>query len=145
MTIVDANVLLYAVNRDATHHRAARGWLDGALARGGAVGFPWICLLAFLRLATNPAVFARPLTLEQAIACVEAWLGQPAAVLVGPTARHLGLLAGLLRATGAGANLVNDAHLAALALEHGAGVASFDRDLRRFDGLRLVVPATRAR
>jgi len=140
MILVDANVLLYAVNRDAKHHAAALAWLDAALGAGEGVGFPWTVLLAFLRLSTNPAVFAAPLTEEQAAQCVEGWLAQPAAVVVSPTSRHLGILRGLLHDAGTAANLVNDAHLAALAVEHSARIASFDRDFRRFEGVRLLVP-----
>jgi uncharacterized protein len=138
--VVDANVLLYAVNRDSAHHRAAHAWLDGALAEGEGVGFAWTVLLAFLRLSTSRAIFAEPLSDADAVQCVEGWLAQPAAVVVSPTPRHLGILAGLLRDAGTAANLVNDAHLAALAVEHGASIASFDRDFRRFEGVRLLVP-----
>jgi len=141
MVVVDANVLLYAVDRDAAHHAAAHAWLDAALARPEPVGFAWIVVLAFLRLATNPAIFPRPLSEDEALGCVEAWLAHPGAVVVEPTPRHLGLLRGLLQAAGTAANLVNDAHLAALAVEHGAAVASFDRDFQRFSGLRTVVPS----
>lgn len=140
MQLVDANVLLYAVNADVPQHEPARGWLDGALGGAEPVGFAWVVLLAFLRLATHSGVFPRPLTLEDAADVVELWLEQPAAVAVHPTARHLGLLRGLLAESGAAANLVNDAHLAALALEHGAEIVSFDRDFGRFAGVRLRVP-----
>lgn len=140
MIIVDANVLIYAVNRDSKQHAAAHAWLDGALSSGEGVGFSWTVLLAFLRLSTNPSVFAEPLTDEQAAQCVESWLAQPAAVVVSPTSRHLGILRGLLRDAGTAANLVNDAHLAALAIEHSARIASFDRDFHRFEGVRLLVP-----
>lgn len=140
MTIVDANVLLYAVNRDSAHHAAAHSWLDRALARGETVGFAWIVLLAFLRLSTNHAVFPHPLTEDEAFGCVELWLSYPSAVVVAPTPRHVGILRGLLQTSGTVANLVNDAHLAALAIEHGADVASFDRDFQRFSGLRTTIP-----
>jgi len=140
--IVDANVLLYAVNEAAPHHARARAWLDGALAGREPVGFDWTVLLAFLRLATHPAVFARPLSADEAADVVRAWLAQPPAVIVGPTPRHADLLAGLLAEAGTAANLVNDAHLAALALEHDAVLVSFDADFGRFAGLRRETPAT---
>ncbi len=144
MQVVDANVLLYAINRDAPHHRVARSWLDRALRGSEAVGFAWIVLLAFLRLSTRPGRFPRPLALEEAGEAMELWLAQPAAVTLAPTDRHLHLLRGLLEASGTAANLVNDAHLAALALEHGAARVSFDRDFARFEGLRWRSPAGHA-
>ncbi len=141
MQLVDANVLLYAVNEDAPQHDAARRWLDGVLAGAEPVGFAWVALLAFLRLATRAGLFPRPLSVDEAAGVIELWLEQPAAVVVHPTARHLGLLRGLLAESGGAANLVNDAHLAVLALEHGAEVVSFDRDFERFEGVRRRSPA----
>ena len=141
MQIVDANVLLYAVNEAAPHHARARAWLDGALAGREPVGFDWTVLLAFLRLATHPAVFARPLPAAEATDVVRAWLAQPPVVIVEPTRRHADLLAGLLAEAGTAANLVNDAHLAALALEHDAVLVTFDADFGRFAGLRRETPA----
>lgn len=140
MLLVDANVLLHAVNERAREHNAARYWLVAALARGEAVGFAWTVLLAFLRLATHPAVFPRPLTAAQATAVVETWLGAPPAILVEPTRRHLPLLRGLLGRAGTAGNLVSDAHLAALALEYDGTVISFDRHFGRFEGVRCRVP-----
>lgn len=136
MKIVDANALLYAVNADAAHHGEAKGWLDDALTGAEPLGFAWIVLLAFWRVSTHPSVFASPLDVETAGTIIEAWLGQPASVVVQPTPRHLSLLHGLLASNGSGANLVNDAHLAALALEHGATVVTFDSDFSRFEGVR---------
>jgi toxin-antitoxin system PIN domain toxin len=138
--VVDANVLLYAVNESSPKHDAARGWLDDALSAGEAVGFAWVALLAFLRLATHRAVFSAPLEPEVALGIVRAWLDQPPAVVVDPTGRHLDLLAGLLGEAGTGANLVSDAHLAAIAIEHGATLVSFDADFGRFRGLRRLTP-----
>jgi toxin-antitoxin system PIN domain toxin len=140
MQVVDANVLIYAVNLDAPQHRRARRWLDAALSGGEPVGFAWIALLAFLRLTTRARLFPKPLTLRQAVAVVEAWLAQPAAVLLQPTSRHLGLLHGLLASVGTAGNLVNDAHLAALAIDQAAELVSFDADFSRFQGLRWRLP-----
>ena len=98
-------------------------------------------LLAFLRLSTRPALFPRPRTLDEAAGVVELWLDQPAAVVVHPTERHLTLLHGLLSTVGTAASFVNDAQLAALALEHGAEIVSFDRDFERFEGVRVAFPA----
>jgi toxin-antitoxin system PIN domain toxin len=140
LLLVDANVLVYAVNQRAAEHDVAREWLASALSGQEAVAFAWTVILAFLRLSTHPAVFPQPLTAAQAAAVAERWLESAPAVTIEPTRRHLPLLAGLLAQAGTAGNLVGDAHLAVLALEHGATVVSFDRDFARFDGLRLLRP-----
>jgi len=139
--VVDANVLLHAVNSASRQHEPARAWLRDALAGPETVGFAWTVLLAFLRLATHPSVFARPLDAGAATAVAERWLAAGPSIVIEPTARHLHLLRGLLADTGTAGSLVGDAHLAALALEHDATVVSFDRDFARFPGLRLRIPA----
>jgi toxin-antitoxin system PIN domain toxin len=138
--LVDANVLVHAVNRRAREHETAAGWLGAALAGQETVGFAWTVILAFLRLSTHPAVFPNPLTPSEAAEVVERWLEAPVAVTVDPTRRHLSLVRGLLEQAGSAGNLVGDAHLAAVGLEHGASVVSFDRDFARFAGVRLVRP-----
>ncbi len=143
MNVVDANVLLYAVNEDAVHHEASRSWLDDSLSGARVVGFSWMALLAFLRLATKPGLFARPLTPALALAIVEAWLAQPAAQVLEPTLRHLVVVGRLLEATGVGGNLVNDAHLAALALEHRGVVITYDSDFGRFPDVSWQRPEPR--
>ena len=141
MQIVDANVLLYAVNESSAQHEDAKGWLDRALSGGETVGFAWIALLAFIRLATHRAVFPNPLPTEDALGIVRTWLAQPAAVVVEPTSRHADLLQAFLSDLGTGGNLVNDAHLATLAVEHKAGITSFDIDFGRFEGIRWRPPS----
>ena len=138
---MDANVLLHVVNQRAAEHDAAQAWLRGALGAGEAVAFAWTVVLAFVRVATHRAVFPRPLTMGQATDAVEAWLSLPSAITVEPTRRHLPLLRGLLERAPSAGNLVPDAHLAALALEHGATVVSFDRDFARFEGVGLHRPS----
>lgn len=140
MLLVDANVLVHAVNQSSREHAVARDWLRGALLGSEAVAFDWTVVLAFLRLATHPAVFPHPLTVAQAAGAAEAWLEAPPAVRLDATRQHLPLLRGLLERAGTAGNLVGDAHLAALALEHGATVVSFDRDFARFDGVDLLRP-----
>lgn len=140
MKLVDANVLLYAVNHDAEKHASARGWLDGALSGGTTVAFSWIALLAFLRLSTKIGLFPRPLSVDEAEQTVAAWLAAPPAVVVEPGIHHLRIMTDLLRQTGVGGNLVNDAHLAALAIQHRGTVVSFDHDFGRFAGVRWETP-----
>lgn len=132
MKIVDANVLLYAVNTAAEHHEAALNWLDRALSGAEAVGFGWVPLLAFVRLSTKEGLFPSPLQPEDAMSRVADWIAASSAVVVNPTPRHADVLAGMLARVGAGGNLVNDAHLAALAVEHRAGIVSYDSDFGRF-------------
>lgn len=140
MKLVDANVLLYAVNVADPKHEESRRWLDGALSSGETVGFAWIAVLAFVRLSTRVGLFPNPLPVEEAMGRVRAWLAEPGAVVVEATPRHLDVLAALLAEVGAGGNLVSDAHLAALALEHDATVVTFDSDFGRFRGVRWEAP-----
>ncbi len=140
MVIVDANVLLYAVDSASGHHEQARTWLDTALAGAEAVGLAWVALLAFVRLGTSPSIFPNPLSVDDAADQLEAWLAAPAAVVAEPSPRHGSLLRGLLRGAGTAGNLTTDAHLAALAIEHGADVVSYDRDFGRFPGVRHRLP-----
>ena len=132
MKLVDANLLLYAVDESSPHHRPAKPWLEGVLSGSETVAFAWAVLLAFIRLATNPRVFAAPLTLEEALDLVDSWVAQPPATVVHPTDRHSALLRELLAPLGTAANLTADAHLAALSIEHGAELCSADRDFGRF-------------
>lgn len=140
MNLVDANVLLYAVNEADPKHEQSREWLDRSLGGGEAVGFAWIVLLAFVRLSTKVGLFPRALPVESALARVRAWIDQPPSVIVEPTPRHFDLLRSLLADVGSGANLVNDAHLAALALEHNGRVITYDSDFGRFRGVRWEPP-----
>ena len=141
MVLVDANVLLYAVNEDMPQHARARRWIETALNGEEAVGFAWVVLLAFLRIATLPALAPQPLSTGLALDLVDAWLSAPAAIVVHPTTRHASVLRGLLVEAGTGGNLVSDAHLASLAVEHGARLCSFDRDFARFPGVPVFAPA----
>ena len=140
MRIVDANVLLYAVNSSAEHHDASRRWLDGALSGADVVGLAWVPLLAFARLTTKHGLFPSPLTPEDAMAQVRDWCSAPSAVMVNPTARHADVLSNLVLGIGSGGNLINDAHLAALAIEHRARIVTYDNDFGRFDGVSWDVP-----
>ena len=140
MILVDANLLIYAVDRDSPHHVPARRWLEGALSGSGAVGIPWIAALAFVRITTHPGVIRKPLSVEHAIGYIDGWLGQPFVQLIGPGEKHWPILRNLLMASGAAGNLTSDAHLAALAIESGGAVASTDNDFRRFAGVTHINP-----
>ncbi len=142
MNVIDANVLLYAVNASADRHEEARSWLDGELTGRSTVGFSWLAVLAFLRLSTKLGLFPAPLSVEGALDRVHAWLAQPTSVLLEPTAQHLQVLAGLLVTSGTGGNLTSDAHLAALAIEHRGTVVTYDSDFGRFPGVRWRSPST---
>lgn len=140
MKILDANLLLYATDARSPRHEAARSWLERALTGDETIAFAWIVLLAFLRLSTNPHVFVRPLSPDKAFDVVDRWLGQPCVVVASPGDRHAAIVRQLLRSLGTAGNLVSDAHLAALALEHGAELNSCDSDFSRFSGLRWTNP-----
>jgi uncharacterized protein len=140
MRIVDANVLLYAVNSASEHHNSCKRWLDGALSGADTVGLAWVPLLAFVRLATKHGLFPRPLALGDAMQQVADWCSAPGSLVVGPTPRHADVLSALLASVGTGGNLVNDAHLAALAVEHRAGIVSYESDFSRFHAIRWETP-----
>lgn len=140
MKVVDLNLLLYAVNRDSAHHARAKAWLERTLTDEEPVALPWIVLLGFLRLATSPRVFPTPLATDRAVQVVDGWLARPAVVTVSPGDGHWRVLRELLTNSGTAGNLTTDAHLAALAIEHGAELCSTDADFGRYRGLRWVNP-----
>ena len=142
MILIDANVLIYAVDADSTHHTRARRWLEQTLSRDTWVGLPWIVLLAFVRITTRAGIMRNPLSPVQAIAFIDAWLAQPYVAFVGPGDGHWPVLRNLLLSDGTAGNLTSDAHLAALAIEHGCQIASADNDFRRFAGVTLINPFT---
>lgn len=144
MTVVDANVLLYAVNTSSPQHATAKSWLDDALRGDERVGLPWLVLLAFVRIASHPAVFPNPLTTERALAIVDTWCRRPNVVHPEPSAGFLAGFAEALERAGARGNLVNDAFLAALAHEYDATVVTFDRDFGRFAGVAMRLLTERA-
>ncbi len=136
MILVDANILLYAEDQLSPRHRAVQEWWDGQLSGALPVCLCWTILCAFVRIGTNRRVFERPLSLEQAISRVQSWLSQPCIRLIHPTERHWQVLQQLLVDGQAVANLVTDAHLAALAIEHGCDLISTDADFARFPKLK---------
>jgi len=138
--LVDLNVLLYVVNRDSVHHEAALDWWEKTLRGDEPVGFAWMILTGFLRLSSNSAIFPAPLDSETALDKIGTWLSLDQARLVRETDDHWHILRALLNDTGTAGNLTTDAHLAALAISHGATLVSFDSDFARFSGLRRENP-----
>jgi toxin-antitoxin system PIN domain toxin len=138
--LVDANLLLYAYHPRAPQHEKSRAWLEAALSAPELVRFAWLTLWAFLRIATNPRAFDRPLSASEAEAAISSWLAQPAAGILEPGERHWDILRELVRDGQTTGPLVMDAVLAAIAIEHGATVFTTDRDFSRFSGLRWTNP-----
>lgn len=136
MILVDTNLLLYAKVAGLPNHLRAAQWLEQAFASATRVGLPWHSLLGFLRISTNARAFARPLAMEQAWEQVEEWLSLRGVWIPEPTERHASVLGELLSSGNATGNLVPDAHLAALAVEHGLELCSTDADFARFPGVR---------
>lgn len=137
---MDANILLYAEDSLHPRHEQARTWWDAQLSGTEIVCLCWTVLSAFIRIGTNPRIFEHPLSLQQAIARVQSWLDQPCARVVRPTDRHWNIFQEMLTDGQAVANLVSDAHLAALAMEHGCVLASTDSDFARFPKLKWSNP-----
>ncbi|MGB6067622.1 MAG: type II toxin-antitoxin system VapC family toxin [Desulfomonilaceae bacterium] len=140
MILVDVNTLLYAEDSLHPRHEQARAWWDAQLSDQGIVCLSWTVLCAFIRIGTNSRVFENPLSLEQAVARVQSWLDQPCTRIIRPTERHWSVFQQMLADGQAVANLVTDAHLAALAIEHGCELASTDSDFARFAGLKWKNP-----
>lgn len=145
MILVDANLLLYAANQAAPEHHSAREWLDGHLSNTARVGLPWPSLLAFVRLASNPLVMRHPVTVARAWEQVNQWLSAGPAWIPQPTARHAEILGGLCAHAWMTSRLIPDAHLAALAIEHGLTLCSTDGDFARFSGVDWENPLASAR
>lgn len=140
MKLVDANVLIYAVNADALHHIRSRSWLESALSGTEPVGLAWVSILAFLRITTRRQIFDRPLSPDDAVAYVDEWLKQPPVELVVPGPEHWAIFRSLLRSVGTAGNLTTDTHLAALAIAGGWTLVSTDNDFRRYSELELINP-----
>lgn len=139
MLVPDANLLLYAVHADSPQHRHARRVLEQALNGTQTVALAWLVLIAFVRLSTRRGILPSPLGVADALSVVDAWLARPHVRVLQPGPLHLGILGRLLLAAGTVGNLTNEAHLAAIAIEHDAEVLTFDRDFQRFIGLRCRV------
>jgi hypothetical protein len=140
MTILDANILLYAYNADAPQQPAAARWLSELFESEETIALPWPTLWAFVRVCTNSRIWANPRPAKEAFALVRQWLEHPGVVIPQPGPRHAEILEALAAKHGASGPLLTDAVLAALAIENGARLASTDQDFRRFPGLRWIDP-----
>lgn len=137
MIIPDLNVLLYAVDADSTRHAGALSWLEETVnSVGEELGLPLVVSLGFLRLSTNPRVFPAPLSVPEALEWLSALREAHGVRDLHPGKAHMGILGHLLLVAGTGGNLTTDAHLAALALENDATIATGDRDFLRFPGVK---------
>lgn len=140
MILVDSNILLYAYVPSSKYHEAARMWLETTFSKREPVGLSWVVILAFLRISTNQRVLQHPFSVTEAAAIVSGWLERPMVTVLSAGNRHWQILRDLLVEGQAPGPLTTDAHLAALCIEHGATLATIDRDFARFPGLRSFNP-----
>lgn len=140
MKVPDLNLLIYAVDRSSPSHRSARHWWNDLLSGTETVGLAWTVMLGFVRLTTSPRILEKPMGPDDALGYLDRWLEHPITTIIDPTPRHASVLRDLLGPTGTAGNLVTDAHLAALAIEHGGELCTADRDFGRFAGLRWTDP-----
>lgn len=138
--LIDANILLYAVDSASRHHKRAAGWLTDRLNEPARIGLPWESLNAFLRISTHPRAAAEPLTPEAAWRFVHDWLARPGVWTPLPTDDHAEVFRALIERYEVSGNLVPDAHLAALAIQHGLTLCSADTDFARFSEIRWENP-----
>lgn len=137
MILLDANVLLYAYNSSCPEHSRAKDYVESLLNREEEVLLPWVVVLAFLRISTNPRAFPQPLKSSEARAIVNSWLQQPNVRIANPGEGHWQILDSLLEVGGVVGNLTTDAHIAALAIEHDAPLSSCDSDFKIFEAMGL--------
>ncbi len=140
MILIDSNLLIYAYNEPAPQHTLARDWLNRSFNGSIQIGLPWQSLLAFVRIATNPRAFPNPLPILDAWEHVSSWLSRRIVWTPNPTDRHSAIFGSLLTRVPVQGNFVMDAHLAALAIEHGLTLCSADSDFAKFPGLRWINP-----
>ena len=140
MKIIDINILIYAINRDAPSHQSIKEWFENAVKEDEIIGLPWIVILGFIRIVTNNRVMPSPLSSDSAIKLINEWLSLPGVRIVSPGRNHWEILKELFSGLGTAANLTTDAHIAAMAIENGAKLISTDNDFSRFSKLRWVNP-----
>ena len=137
MRLADTNLLVYAADKDSPHHMVSHRWLEDSLSNAPGLGLAWLSVIGFIRLTTHPELSVTPRTADEALSYVDDWLIHANCHILHPTVRHADILARLLLSVGTAGNLTNDAHLAALAIEHNAEIGTFDRDFKRFSGLKF--------
>ena len=137
MKLPDTNVLVNSVNEFSTVRGQAASWLEKAFDSDAGVGFAWLALVGFVRVSTQRGILKTPLSPANALGLMDTWISHPRARIIQPTERHGDILARLLLVAGTAGNSTNDAHLAALAIEHNATVGSFDKDFKLFPGIKL--------
>jgi uncharacterized protein len=140
MILSDANILIYSYNKSAQEHEVCKKWFEEQLSKPDAFAFSWQAITAFMRITTTARLFPQTFTYEQVSVFVESWLSQPNVKILSPTSRHWTIFSRIIRENKIQGPLMMDAHLAALAIEHGATLATTDRDFARFDGLKIVNP-----
>lgn len=140
MIVPDVNVLILAYNRGSVHHEVGRAWWEETLTLPRPVGLAWAVILGFIRISTHRAILENPMRPADAIRRVRGWLAAPRVDILTPGESHADVLFGLIEHLGTGGNLTTDAHLAALAIEYQAELASTDMDFARFRGLRWFNP-----
>lgn len=137
MRLADTNLLVYAADKDSPHHVVSHRWLEDSLSNASGLGLAWLSVVGFIRLTTHPKLSVTPRTVAEALSYVDDWLIHANCHILHPTIRHADILARLLLSVGTAGNLTNDAHLAALAIEHNAEIGTFDREFKRFSGLKF--------
>ena len=137
MKLPDVNVLLHAVDTTHKNHAVAKQWLESSLFEPEGAGFVWLVLIGFVRIATRKGVLTHPLPTPDALSVLDEWVNHPKAQIISPGDRHADILTRLLLGAGTAGNLTNDAHLAAIAIEHNAEVGTFDHDFKRFTGVKF--------
>jgi uncharacterized protein len=142
VTVLDANILLYAYGASSLRHKEARVWLEKLLSSAEPVGLPWQSLAAFIRIATNPRLPGFRRSIEEVSRIVDEWLEQPNVRILTPGEDHWRLLQRMMVEGQASGPLVTDAQLAALTIEYGGVLHTTDRDFARFPGLRWKNPLT---
>ena len=137
MKLPDTNVLLNSVNEVSLFKKQAARWLEKAFDSETRVGFAWLALIGFVRVSTQCGILKTPLTPANAVGMMDSWLSHPRASMLNPTERHGDISAKFLLVAGTAGNMINDAHLAALSIEHNATMGSFDKIFKKFPGIKL--------
>lgn len=140
MNLIDVNLLVYAVNSTASQHHPVKKWLEEMTSSGAPIVFPWVTIIGFLRVATNAKALPNPLTTNQALSSLQQWLGRDHVHIVEPGPWHWQILSEMIARFNLVGNSLTDAHLAAMAIEHGWTLYSADRGFARYPNLKWVNP-----